>query len=193
MEVVFRRRGNALILSVFLLLALTSVGIVSIQRARTDLIVAGNLAQADSANAAGQSAIVYGLYTVMDQLTAIKSQVTNTSGASQPVWLGGNQPQLPRARNWRRPWGCRNICRSLCRAMPPTCRWPPCSRRAPLMSWLCRSDAAFNSPETDWINSVRRYGMSTPGAGFQPVQMSHWPPPSDHQLIFMRIPQTQTP
>jgi hypothetical protein len=94
MELVSRRRGNALILSVFLLLVLTSLGIVSMQRTRTDLIVSGNQAQADSTNAASQSGIAYGLYIAMNQLASIKSQVQNTGGVSQPVWLGGESTAI---------------------------------------------------------------------------------------------------
>jgi len=48
-------RGNALILSVLILLALTSVGIVSVQRTNTDLKVAANLVRANQAHLAGES------------------------------------------------------------------------------------------------------------------------------------------
>ncbi|MBW1808849.1 MAG: pilus assembly PilX N-terminal domain-containing protein [Deltaproteobacteria bacterium] len=48
-------RGNALILSVLILLALTSVGLVSVQRTNTDLLVAANLVRAKQAHFAGES------------------------------------------------------------------------------------------------------------------------------------------
>lgn len=48
-------RGNALVLSVLILLALTSVGVVSIQRTNTDLLVAGNVARSMQAQFSGEA------------------------------------------------------------------------------------------------------------------------------------------
>ena len=54
-------RGNALILSVLILLALTSVGLVSVQRTNTDLMVAANLVRAKQAHLAGEAGTAYSL------------------------------------------------------------------------------------------------------------------------------------
>ena len=61
------QRGNALVLSVLILLALTSVGLVSVQRTNTDLGVAGNLA--------------HGFTAVLDLLGQGSSAVLGASGA----------------------------------------------------------------------------------------------------------------
>jgi hypothetical protein len=50
-----RERGNALVLAVLMVLALTSVGVVSIQRTNTDLLVAGNVVRAMQAQIAGDA------------------------------------------------------------------------------------------------------------------------------------------
>jgi hypothetical protein len=53
--------GNALVLAVLILLALTSVGIVSIQRTNMDLLVAGNVVQSFQAQMAGEAGADHGL------------------------------------------------------------------------------------------------------------------------------------
>ena len=57
-------RGNALVLSVLILLALTSVGVLSIQRTTTDLNVSGNLTRATQAFVAGEAGLGHGLSQV---------------------------------------------------------------------------------------------------------------------------------
>jgi hypothetical protein len=58
------RRGNALVLAVFILLALTSVGVVSVQRTNVDLMVAGNITRKNQAIAAGEAGMSFGLAVV---------------------------------------------------------------------------------------------------------------------------------
>jgi hypothetical protein len=48
-------RGNALILAVFLLLTMTSIGVVAVQRTNSDLLVAGNLVQATQSYLIGEA------------------------------------------------------------------------------------------------------------------------------------------
>ena len=50
-------KGNALVLAVLLLLAMTSVGLVSVQRTNSDLQVAGNVVRSVQAQMAGESGI----------------------------------------------------------------------------------------------------------------------------------------
>ena len=57
-------QGNALVLSVLILLALTSVGLVSIQRTNTDVMVVGNLTRATQAHIASEAGVVHGLARV---------------------------------------------------------------------------------------------------------------------------------
>jgi hypothetical protein len=57
-------RGNALVLAVFIVLALTSVGVVSIQRTNMDLMVAGNITRKTQAVAAGEAGMSFGLAQV---------------------------------------------------------------------------------------------------------------------------------
>jgi hypothetical protein len=55
-KVVYNEKGNALVLSVLILLSLTSIGIISVQRTNAELQVSGNVtrtAQAHSASEAG--------------------------------------------------------------------------------------------------------------------------------------------
>lgn len=54
-------RGNALVLAVLILLALTSVGVVSIQRTAMDLNVSGNVTRATQAFVAGEGGLSHGL------------------------------------------------------------------------------------------------------------------------------------
>ncbi len=55
------RQGNALVLAVLVLLALTSVGIIAVQRTNTDLMSAGNLVRASQAYSAGEAGMSHGL------------------------------------------------------------------------------------------------------------------------------------
>ena len=55
------RRGNALVLAVLVLLALTSVGIIAVQRTNTDLMSAGNLVRATQAYSAGEAGMSHAL------------------------------------------------------------------------------------------------------------------------------------
>ena len=55
------RQGNALVLSVLVLLALTSVGIIAVQRTNTDLMSAGNLVRATQAYSAGEAGMSHAL------------------------------------------------------------------------------------------------------------------------------------
>lgn len=95
MKRILQERGNALVLSVFTLLTLTSLGIVSIQRAKTDMLVAGNLAKADISNVESQSCTEYGAYEASQQWWWIRSQIqawhsANPGVIGDPiVWFGG--------------------------------------------------------------------------------------------------------
>jgi len=55
------RRGNALILSVLMLLALTSVGLVSVQQTSADLMVAGNWGQAVGGSLTAEAGLNYAM------------------------------------------------------------------------------------------------------------------------------------
>ncbi|MBN2493541.1 MAG: hypothetical protein JXR96_03025 [Deltaproteobacteria bacterium] len=55
------RRGNAMILAVLMLLALTSVGILAVERTNTDLLAAGNVIRAERAELAGEASMAQGL------------------------------------------------------------------------------------------------------------------------------------
>jgi hypothetical protein len=55
------RRGNALILSVLMLLALTSVGLVSVQQTSADLMVAGNWGQALGGSLTAEAGLSYAM------------------------------------------------------------------------------------------------------------------------------------
>ena len=55
------RQGNALVLAVLVLLALTSVGIIAVQRTNTDLMSAGNLVRATQAYSAGEAGMSHAL------------------------------------------------------------------------------------------------------------------------------------
>lgn len=54
-------RGNALVLAVLILLALTSVGVVSINRTNMDLLVAGNVVRSMQAQMGGAAGAEHGL------------------------------------------------------------------------------------------------------------------------------------
>lgn len=54
-------RGNALVLAVLILLALTSVGVVSINRTNMDLLVAGNVVRSMQAQLGGEAGTEHGL------------------------------------------------------------------------------------------------------------------------------------
>lgn len=54
-------RGNALVLAVLILLALTSVGVIAVQRTNTDLMSAGNLVRASQAYSAGEAGMAHGM------------------------------------------------------------------------------------------------------------------------------------
>ncbi len=62
------RAGNALVLSVLLLLAMTSVGLVSIQRTNSDLQVAGNVVRSVQAQMIGETGINYFMADVRKNL-----------------------------------------------------------------------------------------------------------------------------
>ena len=55
------QRGNALILAMLILLTLTSVGVVSVQRTSSDLMVAGNIARVTQAQVVGEQGMMHGL------------------------------------------------------------------------------------------------------------------------------------
>jgi hypothetical protein len=54
-------RGNALLLSVLILMALTAVGILSVQRTNTDLMVSGNVARSMQSSMAGEAGLFHSL------------------------------------------------------------------------------------------------------------------------------------
>jgi len=54
-------RGNALILSVMILLALTAVGLLSVQRTGTELMVSANVSRAMQASLAGEAGMFHSL------------------------------------------------------------------------------------------------------------------------------------
>ena len=56
--------GNALVLAVLILLSLTSVGLVSVQRTNTDLLVAGNVARSTQAFLGSDAGMRHGLMVV---------------------------------------------------------------------------------------------------------------------------------
>jgi hypothetical protein len=64
-------RGNALILSVLILLSLTSVGIVSVQRTNTDLMVTANLVRAKQAHMGGESGTAHGMIQMAETLNMV--------------------------------------------------------------------------------------------------------------------------
>lgn len=57
-------RGNALVLAVLILLALTSVGVVSVYRTNMDLMVAGNVVRGMQARTAGEAGTQHGVQLV---------------------------------------------------------------------------------------------------------------------------------
>jgi hypothetical protein len=54
-------RGNALLLSVLILMSLTAVGILSVQRTNTDLMVSGNVSRSMQAGMAGEAGLFHSL------------------------------------------------------------------------------------------------------------------------------------
>lgn len=58
------RRGNALVLSVLILMALTAVGLISMQQTNTELQVAGNVVRSTQAQIAGEAGAIYGIALV---------------------------------------------------------------------------------------------------------------------------------
>ncbi len=56
--------GNALVLSMLILLTLTSVGVVSVQRTAMNLAVVGNVSRAVQANTTGDAGMIHGLVRV---------------------------------------------------------------------------------------------------------------------------------
>lgn len=63
-----RRSGNALVLAVLLLLAMTSVGLVSVQRTNSDLQVASNVVRASQAQMAGEAGVSHAMADVRKHL-----------------------------------------------------------------------------------------------------------------------------
>jgi hypothetical protein len=63
-----RREGNALVLAVLLLLTMTSVGLVSVQRTNSDLQVASNVVRASQAQMAGEAGISHSMADVRAHL-----------------------------------------------------------------------------------------------------------------------------
>lgn len=59
-----RRRGNALMLAVLILLSLTAVGVISVQLTNTDLLVSGNLTRAWQADSVGRAGAIHGTVLV---------------------------------------------------------------------------------------------------------------------------------
>ncbi len=53
--------GNALVLAVLILLSLTSVGIIGVQRTNTELMVAGNVTRAGQAGAASEAGMMHAM------------------------------------------------------------------------------------------------------------------------------------
>lgn len=71
-------RGNALLLSVMILLTLTAVGIMGVMRTNTELMVAGNVARSMQAGLAAEAGLFHALGLVREQgdgyLKAIQAQ-----------------------------------------------------------------------------------------------------------------------
>lgn len=59
-----RSRGNALVLAVLILLALTSAGVVAVYRTNMDLMVAGNVVRGMQARTAGEAGTQHGVQLV---------------------------------------------------------------------------------------------------------------------------------
>jgi len=82
------RRGNALVLAVLVLLALTSVGIIAVQRTNTDLMSAGNLVRATQAYSAGEAGMSHALGRVGELPNTYVNALQNinmTSGTTTRV------------------------------------------------------------------------------------------------------------
>jgi hypothetical protein len=91
-------RGNALVLAVLILLALSSVGIVSIQRTNMDLMVTGNVVRAMQARTGGEAGTVHGLGLVggkpheyVGRLEAQRLMAMGASGVSAPDGVDASQ------------------------------------------------------------------------------------------------------
>ncbi len=71
-------RGNALVLSMLILLSLTAVGVVSVQQTNTDLLVSGNLVRAAQAQMIGEGGLQHGMGFVAanpnDFMTRLEAQ-----------------------------------------------------------------------------------------------------------------------
>ena len=102
-------QGNALVLAVLISLALTSVGVVSMQRTGMDLKVTGNLSRAVRAHSAGEAGLGHGLAQVgaapdffvntieQTKIAALDANDSET-GARIFVWgCGGYSTTLPAA------------------------------------------------------------------------------------------------
>lgn len=93
-------RGNALVLAVLILLALSSVGIVAIQRTNMDLMVTGNVVRAMQARTGGEAGTVHGLGLVggkpheyAGRLEAQRLMAMGASGVSAPDGVEASQKQ----------------------------------------------------------------------------------------------------
>lgn len=107
------RRGNALVLSVLILMALAAVGVISMQQTGTELQVAGNVVRSTQAQIAGEAGAVYGIALVGDKpqkyigiLSAIRKTGgwndpcgVNQSGADPRVRIGGYSTSDPDPTN----------------------------------------------------------------------------------------------
>jgi len=76
------RRGNALVLSVLILMVLTAVGLVSIQQTATELNVAGNIVRSTQALIAGESGVLYGIALLGDAPQAYMNYLKQQREAS---------------------------------------------------------------------------------------------------------------
>lgn len=92
-----KEHGNALVLAVLILLALTSVGVVSIQRTNMDLMVTGNVVRAMQARTGGEAGTVHGLGLVgskpheyVGRLEAQRLMALGASGVNAPAGVGSS-------------------------------------------------------------------------------------------------------
>ncbi len=73
-----REEGNALILSVMILLALTTVGLISVQRTNTDLMVAGNIVRSGQTQLACEAGLHHTVGDLRKRLLQVVGVFENT-------------------------------------------------------------------------------------------------------------------
>lgn len=85
------RTGNAMVLAALILLALTSVGLVSVQQTNTGLMSAGNIVRANAAGQAADAAINHTMFVMgtdgeywMRFLALLKDEETRNPGSGTP-------------------------------------------------------------------------------------------------------------